>query len=94
METAFGERISMNDVDIQEGTACGSVDVVVGHSSCAKYRKDTAASLSVPSFGMSIIFTLQENVDFMSLYARTLTTPRILTTSHTCGPCVKLQLHG
>jgi hypothetical protein len=57
METALGKRISMNDVDIQEGTACRSVDVVVGYSSCAKYLKDTAASLSVPSFGMSIIFT-------------------------------------
>lgn len=52
-----GKRISMNDVDIQEGTACRSVDVVVGYSSCAKYLKDTAASLPVPPFGMSTIFT-------------------------------------
>lgn len=42
----------MNDVDIQDCAACGRVGVVFGHSSCAKYRQDTSASSSVPSFGM------------------------------------------
>lgn len=84
----------MNDVDIQEGTACRSFDVVVGNSSCAKYRKVTAASLSVPSFGMSITFTLLETVGFVLLYARTLTTRRILTTLYTSNIGVKLQWHA
>lgn len=42
----------MNDVDIQDGAACGGVDVVYRHSGCAKYCHDASASSFVPFFGM------------------------------------------